>query len=112
MMTNKATTESMMRSALRLERGIALLTNPAYKFKKWDIQSESFFVHNGKGDCYMVSVKLWECSCEDFGKHKEGCKHLYACEELLRNEALEASAPIEEEGLDPYIGTNLGGYDY
>lgn len=88
----RETQEILIRSARRYTAGLALLNDPSYKFNVWHEESGSFFVHNGRGDCYGTSVVLWECSCPDFEHRKEGCKHLYAAKELMQQNAQIAQA--------------------
>lgn len=89
---NRQTQETMIREAARYTAGIALLNNPSYKFNMWHEESGSFFVHNGKGDCYKTSTVLVECSCPDFQKNGMACKHLYAANELMSQKAQIAQA--------------------
>jgi len=114
MNNKKQSHEEMMASALRYQRGLELLSNPDYTFTKFNTCETSFYVERPEGDAtviYIVSVATWSCSCPDYARNKQSCKHLHACEELLKQEAQCANAP-EEEYIDPYIGSNIGGYDY
>jgi hypothetical protein len=90
MNTKRQTPEAIVRAAFRLQRGLDLLSNPAYKFVQWTVKTDAFFVHNKSREdcCHIVHVDHWTCTCEDFQKHDgEGCKHLYACDELLNQQA-------------------------
>lgn len=89
---NRQTQETIRTQAARYSAGIALLSNPSYKFNEWHLESGSFFVHNGKGDCYKTSSVLVECSCPDFEKSKQPCKHIHAVEELMKQKAQIAQA--------------------
>ena len=84
---NRQTQETLRREAARYTAGIALLSNPSYKFNEWHLESGSFFVHNGKGDCYKTSSVLVECSCPDFQKNQIACKHIHAVAELMEQKA-------------------------
>ena len=110
-MHTRQTPETMMKSALRLERGIALLSNPSYTFEPFAAVPGLFYVEKASGENYLTNVPKATCTCPDFLKEQTVCKHYFACEELLQQEAQCANAP-EEEYVDPYIGSNIGGYDY
>ena len=89
---NRQTQETLRAQAARYTAGLALLSNPSYKFNLWHEESGSYFVHNGKGDCYKTSSVLVECTCPDFEKSKKPCKHIYAVTELVQQNAQIAQA--------------------
>ena len=100
----KQTPEQMMASALRYTRGLALLSNPAYSFETIENCPTAFMVtKTGKEMKYYITlVANQTCTCEDFQRTKKACKHLYACEELV-----EQQAQIEQ-GYDPNEFAELG----
>lgn len=84
---NTQKTETIIRSARRFESAIAILNDANYEFKQWTENPLCFTVFNGRGDCYFTLTDLKRCTCEDFQKHGDFCKHLFACEELLEQQA-------------------------
>jgi hypothetical protein len=109
-MSQRQTPEQMMASALRFERGLALLNDAAYTFKRFDEETAMYFVHSPNG-CYIADTVNGKCTCADFQKTEEFCKHLFGSLELEKQRAQCANAPIEED-VDPYIGSSIGGFDY
>jgi hypothetical protein len=111
METKRQTPEQMVRAALRLQRGIALLDDPDYKVEQFVACPGTFYVEKTNGDNYIVSVPKVTCTCPDFLQTQEPCKHYYACEEEMSREAqvarcdelaaLAANAEDAEWGCSP-----------
>lgn len=82
-------------------RAKAMLTDLAYTFEPFETNARCFYVNkNGGltegGETYVVSVDDMMCNCP---AHKQNgiCKHILACDEILREQAQIAQLEFEME---------------
>ncbi len=90
--------ETTVRLATRYTAGLALLSNPAYEFLPDPNITGQFAVTKDGEFAYGVLVSETEtlCSCPEFKKRFDFCKHTFAAAEILRNEALVEAYEAEE----------------
>lgn len=102
-LTRPMNAEQTSRLARRYEGALLILSNPSYIFTPFQTNPKAFYVEKEECTIYTVSVTNCYCSCPDFEKHRDFCKHLLAAEELLmRNSQMEGYDPNEESGRDEY----------
>jgi hypothetical protein len=95
-------TETMIRSAIRLESAQGLLANPGYEFDRF----ATFFIIRIEGEAkYSVEIEGMNCTCMDFHKFGDFCKHTIACDILLTQEhAMNADAERYANAEDVEFG--------
>jgi hypothetical protein len=92
---NKTAMEQTVRTARRYEAGLALLNNPDYRFVAFECEPTAFYVWKKNVCAYIVFTQTSDCNCEDFKRNNQPCKHIFACIELVKQ-----NAQIEES-YDP-----------
>ncbi len=82
-------TEKAIREARRFEAGKALLSNPSYEFLDHPATPGQFSILKDGEYAYGVLVSETEtlCSCPEFAKTFDFCKHTFAAEAILQEEA-------------------------
>ena len=96
---------------LRTAQKAETLIRDGYTFNKWQTCNESFFVHTPNGDCYAVYADQERCTCPDFEKHQDFCKHLLCAIEIRMEERMievaEAEETVRQEAENYHTGTEL-----
>lgn len=95
-------TDKAIREARRFEAGKALLSNPSYQFLDHPATPGQFSILKDGEYAYGVLVNETEtlCSCPEFAKTFDFCKHTFAAKTLL--EALEDAQTAHLEDLHKY----------
>lgn len=82
-------TETILRSAKRYESAQALLSNPEYRFVKG---FSNYHVLVNEERKYKVDMLTETCTCPDFQRHGDFCKHSMAVGLIKEQEAQIAQA--------------------
>lgn len=101
-------TETILRSAKRYESAQALLSNPEYRFVRG---FSNYHVLVNEERKYKVDMLTSQCTCPDYQRHGDFCKHSMAVGLLQEQEAQlkaaetylreEANAEDAEWGVSP-----------
>jgi len=85
----------------RMDKAISMAAQ-GYTATRFATTDKAFYVDGGS-DTYLVYLDPVHCSCPDFARHKDCCKHIFFCIQQVMDEAsFEAwggDDRAQEEGL-------------
>ena|ERR1041385_1581581 len=83
--TTPKTATQALRLAKTAEKALAMYLGTEYRFEAFDNDDLQFFVLKGRVPTYLVSLRTRRCTCADFAKHKDYCKHLLCAREVHKD---------------------------
>src|SRR5690348_3836483 len=90
------------RQADRYQRALRMSAQ-GYTFRADEDAAEVYLVDKPDGTVHCVQVQIPACSCVDFQKHEEPCKHIHFVNLELENaqQVLEYEERVRNAGVSP-----------